>query len=278
MLIRTRVPFHTVPCLVAIVVLAPAKSVRGVIGYPANTPQSMIRDSAGVVIVENERPAQRSRLGWRIGDTPSLSIGSQDGEDPYLLFGVEDAVRLDDGRIVVANSASGEIRVFASDGSHVASFGGIGEGPGEFAQYDPVAVGAWPGDSIVAGAWWRGRIEVFDADGRHGRTATLGEGKFSFAGLLPDGIILAAPSIAIGVPFGRANAPLTRRDEEFGLMRPDGELHVSLGTRAGQEWFVSASSPSARPPSLREISPDRRVGRSGHRDHQRPLRDQGLHE
>lgn len=247
MLIRTRPAFRAVPCLVAIAVLAPAKSMWGVASYTTNTPQSTIRDSAGVVIVENERPAQGSRLGWRVGDTPSLSIGSQGGEDPYLLFGVEDAFVLDDGRVVVANSASGEIRVFASDGTHMASFGGIGEGPGEFAQYDPVAVSAWPGDSIVAGAWWGGRIEVFDADGGHGRTATLGEGKFSFAGLLPDGIILAAPSIAIGVPFGRANAPLTRRDEEFGLMRPDGELMSSLGTRAGQEWFVSASSPSAQP-------------------------------
>jgi len=247
MLIRTRLPFRAVPSLVAIAVLAPAKSVHGMVSYTATKPQSTNRDSAGVVIVENERPASGSRLGWRIGDTPSLSIGSQDGEDPYLLFGVEDATRLDDGRLVVANSSSGEIRVFASDGSHVTSLGGIGEGPGEFAQYDPVAVSAWPGDSIVAGAWWRGRIEVFDADGGHGRTAPLGDGKFSLAGVLPDDIILAVPSIAIGVPFGRANAPLARRDEEFGLMRPDGTLHVSLGTRAGQEWFVSASSPSAQP-------------------------------
>jgi len=213
----------------------------------ADMPRSTTSDSAGVIIVENERPAAESRLGWRVGRVPYLSIGSREGEEPYLLYGVEDAARLGDGRIAVANSASGEIRVFGPDGSHLASWGGIGEGPGEFAQWDPEAVGAWPGDSVVAAAWWRGRIEVLDADGRHGRTATLGEGHLSFTGLLPGGIILAKPSLLIGIPFGAADGTLTRREEEFGLVRPDGELHASLGTHAGEEWFVSPSSPSARP-------------------------------
>ena len=246
MLAPTR-PLRALPCFVAVAALAPA---CGEIGDAADAPRFTITDSAGVVIVENQRPAPGSRLGWRIGDTPFLSIGSQEGEDPYLLFGVEDAVRLDDGKIAVANASSGEIRVFASDGRHVASFGGIGEGPGEFAQRDPAAVSGWPGDSIVAAAWWRGRIEVFDAEGRHGRTATLGTGEFSFAGLLPDGTILARPSfsvISIGIPFGRASAPLTRQNEEFALIRPDGTLHVSLGSRAGEEWFVSPNSLMARP-------------------------------
>ena len=88
---------------------------------------------------------------------------------------------------------------------------------------------------------------MFDAGGRHGRTATLGEGRFSFVGLLPGGIIVAKPSLAIGIPFGAANGTLTRREEEFGLIESNGELHVSLGTHSGQEWFVSPNSPSARP-------------------------------
>ena len=66
-------------------------------------------------------------------------------------------------------------------------------------------------------------------------------------GLLPGGVIVAKPSLLIGIPFGAANSTLARRDEEFGLVRPGGELHVSLGTHAGEEWFVSPNSPSARP-------------------------------
>ena len=126
--------FRTLSCLLAIAVFAPAKSVCGLVNHTANALQSTIQDSAGVVIVENERPAPGSRLGWRVGDIASLSIGTQEGEEPYQLYGVEDATRLDDGRIGVANSASGEIRVFGPDGSHLVSWGGIGEGPGEFAQ------------------------------------------------------------------------------------------------------------------------------------------------
>ena len=240
-------PLRTLQCLLVTAVFAPAEPACGLVNHTANALQSVIRDSAGVIIVENERPAPGSTFGWRVADMPSLSIGREEGDDPYLLYGVEDATRLGDGRIVIASSASGEIRVFAPNGGHLVSWGGIGEGPGEFAQWDPEAVSAWPGDSVVAAAWWKGRIEVFDAAGRHGRTATLGDGSFSFVGLLPDGIIVAKPSLLIGIPFGAANGTLTRREEEFGLIGPDGELHASLGTHAGEEWFVSPNSPSARP-------------------------------
>ncbi len=33
------------------------------------------RDSAGIRIVENARPEDGSRLGWRIGPRPAVSIG-----------------------------------------------------------------------------------------------------------------------------------------------------------------------------------------------------------
>ncbi|MYE18044.1 MAG: hypothetical protein F4Y07_16365, partial [Gemmatimonadetes bacterium] len=108
-----------------------------------------------------------------------MSIGALAGAEVYQLYAVEDAARLADGRIAVANGGTGEIRFFSASGGHLASWGGIGEGPGEFAQWDPEAVTEWPGDSIVAAEWWRGRVAVFDADGNPGRTATLGEGRFS---------------------------------------------------------------------------------------------------
>ncbi|MDE2754585.1 MAG: hypothetical protein OXI83_18595, partial [Gemmatimonadota bacterium] len=42
---------------------------------------SQVRDSAGVRIVENARPADDSRLPWRIGSEPTMSIGEVTGED-----------------------------------------------------------------------------------------------------------------------------------------------------------------------------------------------------
>ena len=59
--------------------------------------QSVIRDSAGVTIVENERPAPETRLGWRIAETPTLSIGAFEGDPAYELYQVMDAARLPDG-------------------------------------------------------------------------------------------------------------------------------------------------------------------------------------
>ena len=52
--------------------------------------RSEARDSAGVSIVENARPPDGTRPGWRVDSVPSLSIGALEGEESYLL----DQVRL----------------------------------------------------------------------------------------------------------------------------------------------------------------------------------------
>ena len=86
-------------------------------------------DSAGVRIVENARPPDGSRLGWSVDSVPSLSIGALEGEHPHLLHQVRGAFKPADGRIVVANGSSHELRVFDALGVHLATRGGQGEGP-----------------------------------------------------------------------------------------------------------------------------------------------------
>ena len=176
-----------------------------------------------------------------------MSIGVQQGDEAYQLCGVEDATRLSDGTIAVANAGTSEIRYYSADGGHLESWGRVGEGPGEFAQYDPGAVSAWPGDSIIGAAWWRGQVVIFDSDGNHGRTATLGEGHFSFLGLMPGGEILAKPSLLIGMPFGAGGSTLRRQEAESAIIAPTGDIHASLGTHPGDEWSFSPTSASARP-------------------------------
>ena len=63
---------------------------------------------------------------------PVLQIGERDGESPYLFSRVRGAVRVPDGRIVVLEGESLEIRVFGPDGTHHVSFGRRGDGPLEF--------------------------------------------------------------------------------------------------------------------------------------------------
>lgn len=209
--------------------------------------RSEVRDSAGITIVENARPATGSRLDWRVGEVPAVSIGTQEGDEGDMLFLVFDATRLPDGRIALANAGSSELRVFSADGVHLATWGGVGEGPGEFGAYTPETVSRWPGDSIAGDNMFRRQVQVFDADGNHGRTVTLADGYQSFLGVMPDGTLLVKPSTVLsGGVFGAAEA-LVRKDEDFGLLRPDGELRVSLGAHPGEEWFSSPAAAMARP-------------------------------
>ena len=94
----------------------------------ADLPTSEVRDSAGILITENARPPDGSRLGWRIGPEPTVTIGAVEGEDPYLFQWVRSAFRISDGRIVVANGGTEEIRVFTATGTHLLSWGGKGAG------------------------------------------------------------------------------------------------------------------------------------------------------
>ena len=209
--------------------------------------RSEVRDSAGVTIVENARPATGSQLGWRVGEAPAVSIGTQEGEEAEMLYIVDDATKLADGRIVIANAGTSELRVFSAVGEHLSTWGGQGEGPGEFSAYSPEAASWWPGDSVVGSNSWRRRIEVFDSQGNHGRSVTMPDGYHAFLGVLPDGTFLVKPSTVLsGGVFG-AGDPLVRRPDNFGLLMPGGELRVSLGDQPGEEWFSSQTAPMATP-------------------------------
>ena len=122
----------------------------------AQTLHSQVRDRAGVTIVENARPAPGSRLGWRIGETPAVSIGEEEGDPGEMLFDVRDATRLADGRIVVANAGTSDVRVFAADGTYLETWGRQGDGPGEEWFSSPAGPMAMPhpfGRSTIAAIW-----------------------------------------------------------------------------------------------------------------------------
>ncbi len=134
---------------------------------------AQVRDSATVRIIENPRPPDGSRLGWRIGPEPEVSIGERDGGEPYQLYWVTDARRLPDGRIVVANASTSELRFYNAIGTHLATRGGRGEGPGEFENLQRIR--PWPGDSIAAWYASRAAVSIFDSEGNHGRSFTMAE-------------------------------------------------------------------------------------------------------
>ena len=114
----------------------------------ADVPQYGVRDSVGIKIAENPRPSGDSRLGWRVDSEPLVSIGTSAAAPEFQLHKVEDATRLADGRIVVANGGSKELLVFDATGQYLESWGGQGEGPGEFAAVNRVR--PWAADSVIA--------------------------------------------------------------------------------------------------------------------------------
>ncbi|MDE2678688.1 MAG: hypothetical protein OXI76_12380 [Gemmatimonadota bacterium] len=140
----------------------------------ALTPQIEIRDSAGIRIIENPRPLEGLRLPWRIGPEPTVSIGERTGEEPYMLYLPSSFFRFPDGRIVVANRGTEEVRVFDSRGTHLATWGGEGDGPAEFGALADVA--PWPGDSVMAWDFGDYGVSIFAADGNYARSFFLQSG------------------------------------------------------------------------------------------------------
>lgn len=68
-----------------------------------------------------------------LASEPSVVIGTRDGPEADVLFGVTDAARLGSGMIVVANCGSSEVRYFDRDGRHVRTVGDAGTDPESFA-------------------------------------------------------------------------------------------------------------------------------------------------
>lgn len=197
---------------------------------------SEARDSAGIRIIENARPPDGSRLGWKVDSDPNLSIGALEGEDPYLLHQVFDAMKLSDGRIVVANRGSQELRVFDATGVHLATWGGQGEGPGEFNSLLQVA--NWPGDSLVAWYSQGDRLSIFDVAGNIGRTLMPGDPGNRVEEVVHSGAILTSRSSGGGL--GSA-VGLVRRESSYEVLDGTGRSVAALGPRPDADLLVSGS-------------------------------------
>ena len=125
-----------------------------------------VRDSSGVAIVEND--LARLNAQCRMDAAPTLSIGVEEGSEEYVLGSVAGAVRLSDGRIVLANRGTRQLRYYDSTGRFIRSSGREGEGPGEFRQ--PFYLHLLPGDTVYAGDFRPFRFLVFAPDGEWVRT------------------------------------------------------------------------------------------------------------
>ena len=180
--------------------------------------------------------------GWGSGvehvlaSEPDLVIRSGVEDDAPVLFEVGDVQPVSGGRVAVANRGTNEILVFDAVGDHVATWGGVGEGPGEFQNLQWLT--AISPDTLAAGDYRQRRVSILDASGRFvkairapGLTASSSP---AFPpqpeGLLRDGTLVA--SSFRGPP---AQAGTFRPVTELFVIAPGTETPRTFGTFPGNE-------------------------------------------
>jgi hypothetical protein len=207
-----------------------------------------VSDSAGIRIAHNQRPAWPASGGWQLSAEPVVRIGGVDAGEPYELYRVTAAQMLSDGRIVVANSGTQELRFYDAAGRYLSRAGGNGEGPGEFRSIIGLQVAA--GDTILVYDGSLARITYFDPEGSLARTTRVtGErsGPAMAFQLLRDGSLVVVTGVAFTI-----NSPDGYSRPDFTLYRhpPNGSDPEALGTwpgvgawartpeRSVQLWYV----------------------------------------
>lgn len=122
--------------------------------------------SASNTLVVSDAPLWAAGEGWRLSDSPALSIGVDAGEEPYMFYRVRSVLRLEDGRIVVSDSGAYELRFFDSEGNFIGESGRRGEGPGEYPEFSAMGLfGPTPSEHILVSDPMRNRMNVLDLEG-----------------------------------------------------------------------------------------------------------------
>lgn len=209
-------------------------------GTEATAAGPAVRDSAGVTIVEN--PIGMAVETWTLSAEPLLDIGGDLGDPDQELYQVRGALRLDDGRIVVANAGTHELRFYSSEGELLSAVGGEGEGPGEFGGL--MALMPLGPDSLLAYDWRNRRSSVFDQEGVFARTVRFEVGEER---RFPSPVATMGPDrrtalVSAGAVFfsGEVTTGLERRPTVYWRMAADGTGADSVITLPGWESWVES--------------------------------------
>ena len=90
------------------------------------------RDSAGIEIIEAMRPLWGDSSLWSVDPDPVVDLALSGSGPPHEFYRARSIRQRPDGSLAVADRGSQEVRVFSGTGESRGSFGGPGEGPGEF--------------------------------------------------------------------------------------------------------------------------------------------------
>jgi hypothetical protein len=213
-----------------------------VCGCRGEAPRQLVqvRDSAGVAIVENSAAAEVEPDRWRVPDSPVLEIGVSEGAAEYQLDNVRSTVRLADGRIVVANAGTHEIRFYDPAGRFIHSVGREGGGPGEFRSITWLR--RFATDSLAVFDRNSLRITILSKQGDVVRSLNLGRlPGITFPnpiGLFDDGKLLV--NSPTSPAQGGSSGPVIRNPLTCHLVDSDGRLIGSVGEHPGMQYYLAS--------------------------------------
>lgn len=174
-----------------VVVFAGACDGEGEEGGATGGREPIVRDSAGVRIVENPGPTTD---GWTGGTEPSFTAG-WDPEGPAFTW-IQSGRILPDGAALVGDFGSGVIHRLGPDGIVSDTWGRKGEGPGEYQSLDALL---FRNDSIFVSDGRLRRLTVLSPRGDVLVTRGLpGSFLHQVSAILSDGRLLLAPGDGYG--------------------------------------------------------------------------------
>lgn len=209
-----------------------------------------------------ERPAEQAGdsraelasaavLILELSEEPAVRIGGSDERSEYHIQYTSGALRLSDGRIVVADDGTRELRYFDAQGTHLRTAGGQGGGPGEFQRLRTIA--RLKADTIFAWDLIQRRGSLFSPEGDIVRTTSLSSLDRVQTDLqlrLPQHLLNGSTIHALHSdrvfvePFVSPNLqaiPSTHLMQDtlpLFLMDRNGDNPTELGPFRGAEWFT----------------------------------------
>ena len=204
---------------------------------------TQVIDSAGVTIVESSGFPDLGSGGWSLEQSPSLTVGTFDGDTLYQLYEVSGGTRLSDGRIAISDAGSFQLRVFGTDGDFQAAFGREGEGPGEFKSIR--LMGVLPGDTLVVMDGSLRRISLFHPDRGFLSQSTVEEDvgiTWVTNGMFGSGSIVFGGGLSFGPGGDMPTDGLNRPDTPYRSANLGGTLEADFGTVPGSEFFMRSQS------------------------------------
>jgi hypothetical protein len=196
-----------------------------------------------VPVVDNREPAWERP--WTLDAEPLFRVGDTTGRPEYELYRSGRAFLLADGRLVIANVGTNEIRYYDAQGRFIRSVGGDGDGPGELRS--PFVLIPLEGDSVATGDLRLARLSIFDPEGEFVRSASYRDFPMfaPVAQLSPGRYLFSTMAYAVtGEETG------TVRAERFSMDIAVLDEATSMETIASVPWVEMAIAPMGSTPPM----------------------------